>query len=162
MKYLLDSNTFIEAKNDYYRFSFCPGYWDWIKQKNQEKIIYSVDKIKSELLRGNDDLTNWVKNVQSGIFLKPSSPLSSSLVIIAQWVDSQKYTIPAKNVFFASADYYLIVYAHAFKYTVVTRERSDPNSKKRVKIPDVCAGVNVPYINPFQLLENENAKFICS
>jgi len=30
MPYLLDSNVFIEAKNKYYRFSLCPGFWDWL------------------------------------------------------------------------------------------------------------------------------------
>ncbi|WP_081763821.1 MULTISPECIES: DUF4411 family protein [Nitrincola] len=28
MKYLLDSNTYIQAKNQYYGMDFCPGYWD--------------------------------------------------------------------------------------------------------------------------------------
>ncbi|MGL5096417.1 MAG: DUF4411 family protein, partial [Planctomycetia bacterium] len=26
--YLLDSNVFITAKNSYYAFSICPGFWD--------------------------------------------------------------------------------------------------------------------------------------
>ena len=28
MKYLLDSNVFIEAKNRYYAFDICPGFWE--------------------------------------------------------------------------------------------------------------------------------------
>ena len=31
MKYLLDTNIFIEPKNSYYDFSICPGFWDWLK-----------------------------------------------------------------------------------------------------------------------------------
>jgi len=30
MTYLLDTNVFIEAKNRYYGFGFCPAFWDWI------------------------------------------------------------------------------------------------------------------------------------
>lgn len=31
--YLLDANTYIEAKNRYYQMSFCPAYWDWLDQQ---------------------------------------------------------------------------------------------------------------------------------
>ena len=27
-RYLLDANVFIEAKNRYYGFDFCPAFWD--------------------------------------------------------------------------------------------------------------------------------------
>lgn len=161
MQYLLDANAFIEAKNTYYRFSFCPAYWNWVRLKNHANIVYTVDKIKAEIAAGNDDLSQWVKTCPSSLFLKPTTNLPTSLALVAQWVDNQNYTVPAKNGFFSRADYYLIAYAHALHYTVITRETKDPNSKKRVKIPDVCAGVNVPYMDPFQLLEKEQAQFIC-
>ncbi len=34
MAYLLDANTFIEAKNTYYGMDFCPAYWDWLDHAN--------------------------------------------------------------------------------------------------------------------------------
>lgn len=34
MAYLLDANTFIQAKNLQYGFDFCPAYWDWLAQNN--------------------------------------------------------------------------------------------------------------------------------
>ena len=36
MPYLLDSNVFIQAKNLHYGMDFCPGFWDWLVQKNKE------------------------------------------------------------------------------------------------------------------------------
>lgn len=30
MQYLLDANVFIEAKNRYYGFDFCPAFWNWL------------------------------------------------------------------------------------------------------------------------------------
>lgn len=162
MKYLLDTNTFIEAKNDYYRFSFCPGYWVWLVNKNQEEIIYSIEKIKEELLAGNDDLTDWAKQSPKELFINQIPNLGTSLALVAQWTNSKNFTDPAKSVFFSSADYYLIAYAHALNYTLVTRERSDPNSRRRVKIPDACLGVGVKYMSPFELMETERANLICS
>ena len=28
--YLLDANSYIQAKNLHYQMSFCPAYWDWL------------------------------------------------------------------------------------------------------------------------------------
>ena len=28
--YLLDANVFIQAKNLYYGFDFCPAFWEWL------------------------------------------------------------------------------------------------------------------------------------
>lgn len=162
MKYLLDSNTLVEAKNHYYRFSFCSGYWDWILKKNDDDILFLVDKIKTELLKGNDDLTNWIKTSPAKLCIKPHTQLPVSLGLIAKWVNSQKFTEQAKTIFYNSADYYLIAYAHALSYTVVTREQSHPNSVNRVMIPDVCGAMNVKVISPFELLELEGAQFVCA
>lgn len=159
MKYLLDTNTFIQAKNDYYRFSFCPGYWSWILRKHQEDLIFSVDNIRTELLDGNDDLTQWTKNCPKTLFLKPHSSLPASLTVTAQWADTQSYTVAAMSTFLASADYYLIAYAHSLQFTLVTQEKSHPESKKRVMIPDVCNGLGVRHIGLFELLETEGAQF---
>lgn len=30
--YLLDANTYIQAKNLHYQMSFCPAYWDWLDE----------------------------------------------------------------------------------------------------------------------------------
>ena len=32
MRYLLDSNVFIQAKNLHYGFDFVPAFWDWLLQ----------------------------------------------------------------------------------------------------------------------------------
>ena len=33
MLFLLDSDTLIQAKNEYYGFDLCPGFWDWLDRK---------------------------------------------------------------------------------------------------------------------------------
>ena len=161
MKYILDSNVLIEAKNEYYRFSFCSGYWDWILGKNDSDTVFIIDKVKSELSRGNDELSEWIKSAPVKLTIKPSPKLTNSLALIAQWVSEKSYSPAAKSVFLSSADYFIIAYAHSLGYAVVTRERPDPNSIRRVKIPDVCLNMGVDYISPFQLLEDEGMKMTC-
>ena len=59
MPYLLDSNVFIQAKNLHYGMDFCPGFWDWLVQKNKEGQLYSIEKVKDELQAIDDDLSKW-------------------------------------------------------------------------------------------------------
>ena len=59
MAYLLDANTFIQAKNEYYGFDVCPGYWDWLERENAAGNVFSIDKIGDELKQGNDQLATW-------------------------------------------------------------------------------------------------------
>lgn len=70
---------------------------------------------------------------------------------IAAWVThpARQYRQEAIDEFFDSADYRLIAHARATGSTVVTRERPAPDSKKKVKIPDVCNAFGVAWTDPF-------------
>ena len=79
---------------------------------------------------------------------------------VAQWVTVQgNYSPGAVNTFLQAADYYLVAHALARGDTVVTHEVPRP-SVHRVMIPNVCVGLGVPYINPFQMLSRERARFV--
>ncbi len=49
--------------------------------------------------------------------------------------------------------------AWALKYTVVTHE-VPANSVRKVKIPNVCIGLDVRCMTPFEMLRVERARFI--
>jgi hypothetical protein len=61
--------------------------------------------------------------------------------------------------FFASGDYMLVGHAIGRAFIVVTHERA-ANSKTKVKIPNACEPFAVQCINPFELLQRENANFV--
>ena len=42
---LLDANPLIEAKNRYYAFDICPGFWTSILTQHAEKRVFSIDRI---------------------------------------------------------------------------------------------------------------------
>lgn len=160
MTYLLDANAFIEAKNEFYRFTFCPGYWEWILDKNKLGIVYSIDKIFDEITRGNDDLAEWAKSHKE-LFISETESLPESLSLVSQWASGQNYTPAAISKFFSSGDYYLVAHAHTPKYTLVTRERPDSNSKGRVMIPNACKALEIKFMSPFDMLEKENINLMC-
>lgn len=60
MMYLLDANTYIQAKNQYYGMDICPAYWDWLDLQCKQHIVGSIVMIAQELKKGNDDLAKWV------------------------------------------------------------------------------------------------------
>ena len=159
MAYLLDSNVLIAAKNLYYGMDFCPGFWDWLKKTYEEEKVYSVAKVRDEIFAGDDELFEWVKSLPKLFFLQPQQSDVSALQKISTWVSGGKYEQAAVAQFLQLADYYICAQALAGDYTVVTFEVPS-ESRKKVKIPDVCLAMNIPYINTFDLLRRERARFV--
>lgn len=79
---------------------------------------------------------------------------------VSQWATSAGYQQAAVATFLQAADYFLVAQALARGFTVVTQEISDPAfSRKRIKIPDACKAVGVPWMTPFMMLRTEGARF---
>jgi len=160
MAYLLDANVFITAKDLYYGFDFCPAFWDWLIRQNQAGRVFSIDHVRDEIIGSDDGLTQWAADRDNGFFLSADAATVGPLAAVAQWVNQQaQYTPAAKNTFLQVADYYLVAQALAGGHTVVTHEKPE-NSRHRVKIPNVCLGVDIPYVNTFDMLRRERARFV--
>ncbi len=75
---------------------------------------------------------------------------------IANWANlmKQHYTQNAIDEFLAAdlADPWLVAYAVGKDITIVTYEKSEPNRRNRIKIPEVCNQFRVRYINTVEML----------
>ena len=158
MAYLLDSDVFIQAKNLHYPMDVCPGFWDWIQREHSAGKLFSIEKVGDELQGHDDELATWAKKIGPGFFLRPDAPVNVALPKVSGWATSQQYEPPAVNVFFNSADYYLAAQALAHNHVVVTHEVASDG--KKIKIPNVCIGVGVKCMTPFEMLRLERARFI--
>ena len=49
----------------YYAFDIAPSFWDKLADAFENNQIILLDKVKDEVLKGNDDLTKWIKNNNS-------------------------------------------------------------------------------------------------
>ena len=159
MAYLLDADVFIRAKNLHYGFDFCPAFWDWLVQQNQGGQVYSIEKVGDELLAGADELSNWAGDRGDDFFLPPDAALLPALAKVSDWVTNQSYDQAAVSTFFQKADYYLVAQAYASQYTVVTHEIPSTSSRK-IKIPDVCIGLGIKCMTPYEILKKERARFV--
>lgn len=157
MSYLLDTNVFLQAKNLHYGFDFCPAFWEWLKAANDKSNVFSIEKVRDELV--DDDAAQWADGHGDSFFLKPDGKVVTALATVSRWVTGQGYELAAVNTFLQVADYYLVSHALAHGLTVVTHE-VPANSVKKIKFPNVCIGLGIKCMTPFEMLRRERARFV--
>src|SRR5271156_3344167 len=122
MPYLVDTNIFIQARNLHYGFGFCRAFWDWLIDQQTAGNVASIDKVGDELRAGDDDLSDWA-NARGAAFFRPADDLVvPALARVSTWAAGQNYERSAIATFLQVADYWLVAYALAHAYIVVTHE----------------------------------------
>ena len=163
-RYLLDSDVLITAKNLHYNPRFCGMFWSWISHAHKGQKVFSIDKVRDELLVGDvdDELYGWAKDPDLSDFFLSSSGCASHWGRLAAWANLPKNAFKevakAKFLDVDSADAWLIAFAaHNKDCVIVTNEVSSPFSKASIKLPDAAAHLGVTTINLFQLLNRHSS-----
>lgn len=159
--YVLDTNVFIDAANTYYAFDLTPGYWDFIAGLFNSQRAVSIAHVYNELVREDDEdsLKAWARRNRKQ-FVDPDALVVASYRQVMEWARGQSYKPSAINEFQSVADSWIVAHALAYGRVVVTREKPAPGSKKRIKIPDACDGLNVEYLDPFTMLRDEKMSLV--
>jgi hypothetical protein len=160
--YVLDANSFIEAKRRYYAFDLCPGFWEALLWHHERGAIGSIDRVKTELQRGGDDLTKWVETVMPTVCFAStdSPPVIDCFRDVMSWVQAQPQFLPeAKAEFAGSADAWLVAYAKVTGRVLVTQEVLNKEVRRKVPIPNVCEAFGVRYLDTFEMLRSLQAQF---
>jgi hypothetical protein len=171
-RYVLDANVFIEAKNRYYGFNLCPGYWKALIAQYKNGRVCSIDKIRDELVKVRnepddepDPLSDWAKETVPDAFFKKTQDQAVIDVFqeMVAWVNSEaQFTSAAKAEFASAADGWVMAYARVNGLIVVTHEEFAPDVKKKVPMPNVCLEFDVDYVTTFEMLEDLKVRFILS
>ena len=160
MRYLIDTNVLIEARDRYYSFEMVPGFWVWLEAQHSEGILFSVTKVREELMGRKDDLEHWVKGLPTSFFLEPDGATFSAMGDLSDWATNHhNYRDLAVQTFLASADYVLAAHACAHGYTVVSQEEPAPDAKKSIKLPDACNAIGVNCLQTFRWLRECQPRF---
>lgn len=162
--YVLDSDVFIAAKNSYYAFTICPGFWDSLIHHHEAGNVCSIDRVRGELLAGREteDLVQWVKRKVSAEFFLDTSEqaVTDAYGQVMLWVQrNAQYFDSAKAKFATEADGWLVAYAMVHRVPVVTNEQPRPQSRNRILLPDVCAQFNVTYNDTFAMLRELTVRY---
>ena len=157
--YLIDSNVFLQAKNFHYRFEFAGGFWQWIQSAHDVGLVYSVAKVKDELLAGKkgDAARAWAENMPDEFFIEDDADAAvmAEYGKLMTWaVGCGQYTPAAISVFadVKRADAFLIAAASHHGDCVITHEKSSPEAKSRIPIPNAADAVGVDTMTIFDLL----------
>jgi len=163
-QFLLDSDVFIAAKNAYYAFDICPGFWKGLVQAHKRGRVRSIDRIRGELLSGRkeEDLVQWVRQDAPTAFFRDSTSddVNSAYAEVMLWVQrNPQYFDRAKAKFATEADGWLVAYSIVHGTVIVTNEQPRPESRNRVLLPDVCMQFKVPYKDTFLMLRELALQF---
>ncbi len=162
--YVLDSDVFIAAKNAYYAFDICPGFWAGLLRGYQVGRVSSIDRVKGELLAGrpDEDLVQWVRKDVPGDFFRDCNDPSviEAYSDIMLWVQrNPQYFDRAKAKFATEADGWLAAYSMVHGTVIVTNEQPRPEARNRILLPDVCVQFKVPYKDTFLMLRELGLRF---
>jgi hypothetical protein len=161
MAHLLDAGVFIEAKRRFYGLDFCPGYWDWLMCGANAGTLRSIERVADELGAQQDELSEWAATLPKGFFLRPDATFSGAFQRVSQWAPGSGFHPAAYSEFLDVADSFLVAQALAGGHTVVTLEKpATTPSRRKIKVPDACAGVGVKCMTPYALMRLEGVRLV--
>lgn len=141
------------------------GFWALVKRLADAGSIISIDKVKDELYDKNDDLEAWCKTNLPSSFFHTTSSVMAEYATVSAWAASKSshYLPNAISEFLSAdeADAYLIAFALADHQnrTIVTQEISQPDIKRKIKIPEPCDELGVSYINTIEMFRQLGVTF---
>ncbi len=160
MLYLLDANTLIDAKRDYYPIDRVPEFWDWlVSHGNQGNIkipieVYEEFSDTKDKDGNKDTLAAWAEQTEVKEALLFKEEAEQDLVArityggyVANPTDDELETI--------GRDPFLLLYALKAleNRCIVTTESSKPSRRGANRhIPDVCRDFSIICINNFQMI----------
>ena len=159
--FLMDANSFIAPYRGYYSFDFAPGFWTQMEQNIKDSKVFMLDVVRDEILRGNDELTIWIKALEIGKLIDHrEGPIISYYSQVLQYIQSSPYYKESALTEWAKgsvADPWIIATAIAYSCPIVTFEIANTNPSiqqpwKMAKIPEVANHFGVATINLFSMM----------
>ncbi|HSW43450.1 MAG TPA: DUF4411 family protein [Patescibacteria group bacterium] len=163
MGYVIDTSVLIDAKDLYYGFDLCPGFWEFLDQEIAAGELMSITRVKKELLDREDALSGWARAQPDGFFRDEDAETAAAMRRVSDWAYAGDFRDDAKRDFLDKADSMLVAYALAHSHTVVTHEvhnAGNANERKRIKIPTACLAFGVPSELAFPWLNRRGARFV--
>ena len=160
MLYLLDANTLINAKRDFYQFKRVPPFWNWlVYQGNLGNIkipqeIYEEFKDTKDSTGKKDELAVWSDKTEvkdALLFTEEFNQDYLNQVIYEGYLENPT----EDDIIKMGKDPFLISYGLEDRGNrcIVSAEVSKPKKKgANRKVPDVCKLLGVPCCNVVQMI----------
>ncbi len=153
--FIVDANFFIQSHRITYPLDIAKGFWEKVKDIAESGKIVSIDKVKNEIYNNEDDLKDWIdSNLPLDFFKSTETPeILSQYSKIVKWANTKSsFYLPKAITEFLDlkcADAWLCSFALSIptECSIITQEKSEPNRKSKIKIPEVCNAFNLQYKN---------------
>lgn len=160
MLYLLDANTLIDAKRDYFQFERVPEFWEWLQHQGEIGNIKVPLEIYEEFEEARqadgsrDELSEWAATpgIREALLLyEDADPGLIAYVTVTGYASD----LADDEIEKIGRDPFLIAYAQADPQgrTIVSTEVSKPSRlRANRRVPDVCRNLGIRCVNNFNLL----------
>ena len=159
--FLIDANALITPKLSFYPFDLAPSFWKQMGTHIANGSVVILDLVKSEILQGNDELTEWMKNLSIGTLVdrRDEKILQNYSAVLQHLQENPCYKPSALKEWARAtvADPWLIAAAEVYNYTIITFEThivglNDRTPSRIAKIPDVADVFGVKTANLYYLM----------
>jgi len=153
-RFCLDTNVFIEGWNKYYSEDLCPSYWEILDSLARAERVSAPIEVRREIQKHDDALAEWVASrpyLFEEITIDVQHQLRQIMASYGRLVDNTRQR--------SIADPWVIAFAKCENAIVVTKEMPAGPNTDRIKIPDVCQALNVPYMSDFQFAREIGIRF---
>ena len=161
--YVVDSNFFIQAHRVIYPLDVAVSFWEKVGSLANNGLIVSIDKVKNELYQNDDELKNWCKNNLPEGFFKNSTELIPEYSQVVNWAVSKNshYLQKALDEFLDAdeADAWLVAYGLKYTCPITTYEKSQPEGRRKIKIPEPCDSLGVSYVDTIEMFRQLGIQF---
>jgi hypothetical protein len=151
--YSFDTSTLLNGRRDLMPPTTFPTLWANIEAMIADGQIRSVDLVRDELSKREDDVHEWAKT-QVGLFVSLDPDIQRSVKEIL----AAHPRIIGVGSGRSGADPFVIGLAHARDGVVVTEE-TPSRSPTKPRIPDVCDAMNVRRLNLLGFIQEQDWVF---
>lgn len=159
--FLIDSNSLITPHLTYYPFDFAENFWIQIEDHIKQGRIVVLDVVRNEILKGNDNLHVWIKNLKIGKFIDHrDESILAKYGEVLQYVQNSPVYKPSALTEWSKediADAWIIATAAVYGYTIISFETvnnglNSVNPSREAKIPDVAKEFGVDVKNLYYMM----------
>lgn len=129
------------------------GLWENLEKLIHQNMLSATEEVLIELQKKEDGLYQWAKS-QSGLFVTHDLNIQKRVKKILSnfpgLIDLKKNK--------SGADPFVVAHAYENRFTVITEEKKSSNPDKP-KIPNICDGLGVDYMNFITLMRKRKLRF---
>jgi len=152
---VFDTSAFINGRRDLYKPNTFGVIWDLIDRLVANGQIRSVDEVKREVTKKDDQAAAWVKR-RVGLFVRLTHDIQKATKEVLAACPKLLAQFGANR---NAADPFVIGLAMARSGAVVTQE-TPGKSRNRPRIPDACKEVDVPCMTLADFVDAQGWKLI--